>query len=73
MEEYRNKEYSQMTKKEKKLYAQDLIMQQLGTISGYVYDNDNLSEEEQEELMSIITKQGDRIAKLYGFKKMWFG
>ena len=62
-----------MTEKEKKIKAQDLIMNQISII-GYGENFDNYVSEigDPEEANKILQKQMDRVAKLFGFKNAWF-
>lgn len=63
-----------MTKKEKKLKAQDLIMDQLAKI-GYGDEYSDYQEfwGDPEEAENILKEQMDRVAKMFGFKEAWFG
>ena len=62
-----------MTATEKKIAAQDLIMQQISII-GYGDDFEKFVNEvgDLEEAQKILKKQMDRIAKMFGFNKAWF-
>jgi len=59
-----------MKKKELKTKAQDMLMSQIAKV-GYG-ELEDMEEEERDILMAEIKKQGDRIARMFGFKEMWF-
>lgn len=62
-----------MTKKEQKISAQDLIMEQLATIGyGTQYEGYCDDFESVEEANECLKKQMDRIAKMFGYKESWF-
>lgn len=62
-----------MTSKEKKLKAQDLIMQHLSTI-GYGSDFEEFAKlvGNEEEATKILFQQMNRVAKLCGYDSAWF-
>lgn len=65
------------TRKDKKEYAQDLIMDGIGNVLGYWMER--LSEEERDalgedgisEMCALVHAQADRVAKMFGFEKAW--
>lgn len=62
-----------MTKKEKKMLAQDLIMRQISII-GYGTDWEDFVNQigSQEEAEQIAIEQMNRVARLFGFECAWF-
>lgn len=63
-----------MTKTEKKIKAQVLIMQQLAKI-GYGYDWEEFVSDigDEDEAHEIVMKQMNRVAKMFGYQAAWFG
>ena len=62
-----------MTKKEKKLAAQDLIMQQMSAI-GYGQPYEDYVEKigNRDEAEKLLLEQMNRVAKMFGFERAWF-
>ena len=62
-----------MTKAEKKKIAQNLIMDQIAKI-GYGDDYEEFRTEigDDEEAVTILKEQMDRVAKMFGFREAWF-
>lgn len=62
------------TKKELKLEAQDLIMEQIAIIGyGDRYEAFAENFDSEEEASLFLKTQMDRVAKLFGYKEAWFG
>lgn len=60
-----------MTKTERKLKAQEIIMDTIST-AGYRVAEMELSEKEQKALFDELKKQMDRVAKMFGYDEAWF-
>lgn len=63
-----------LTAKEKKMKAQDLIMQHLAII-GYGADYTEFTDliGSQEEADKVMMSQMNRVAKMFGYTAAWFG
>jgi hypothetical protein len=62
-----------MASKDKKMIAQDLIMEHLSNIGyGSAYEDFVEKIGSQEEADEVMMKQMNRIAKIFGFNKAWF-
>lgn len=62
-----------MTKAEKKIKAQDLIMDVLSTCGYKLNESDEYKDFAKEEDAELILKrQMDRVGKLFGFPEAWF-
>ena len=62
-----------MTKKEKKMLAQDLIMKQLSIIGyGDAYQDYIEKVGNEDEADTIMLEQMTRVAKIMGYDRAWF-
>lgn len=65
-----NKEVRNMTKKEKREFAKDILIKAL-SVAYYtleISDYDNISEEDKDEICKYINQYGDAMAKRIGKK-----
>lgn len=63
-----------LSKKEKKMLAQDLIMRQLAIIGyGDAYQNFINKVGSEAEADEIMMSQMNRVAKIMGYDRAWFG
>jgi mannitol-1-phosphate/altronate dehydrogenase len=63
-----------LTKTEKKLKAQEMLMTGIGNVLGYWTESgfaDEMTEAEQVEFQQALQQQADRVAKMFGFDKAW--
>lgn len=62
-----------MTIKEKNRKAQDLIMKQISSI-GYGSNMETYIKEigDEKEAYNILSKQMNRVAKMFGYEEAWF-
>ena len=68
-----------MTRTEMKRFAQDELLHGVSVVLGYFEEDpakcpagwDQWPEEKRDEYRSIIKREGDRVAKLFGYEEAW--